>query len=206
MRKKFLFLIFFLLLIPNVKALSFGSLQKASYAEMEKGETKEFTILLWNLEESPIFINFNITSPESFIVLADPKEFYLNKSKIGPPYEEGEYVSISLGDVKAFPVKILIKALDSAKGENEIKVKVRAESLNSGIKLTQEKTFVFKVKILEHFSSEQTEETERTKEEVEEKKEITSRISLPSFNLRLILLALLVILILAVSFLIYKFL
>lgn len=204
MKEKILIAIFFLLFIPFAKALSFGSLQKGNYAEMVKGETKEFTLLFWNLENSSCFVTLEPFSPESFVVIVEPKEFLLNASKIGPPYEEGEYVKLSVGDVKAFPVKVLIKALDSAKGENEIRIKTRAESLDSGIKVAQEKTFVFKIKILEHFSSE-AQEKEKSKQVSEEEK-ISSRISLPSFDLRFAILASAIVLILLISFLIYKFL
>ncbi|MEM7819074.1 MAG: hypothetical protein QW403_02950, partial [Candidatus Aenigmatarchaeota archaeon] len=107
MKEKIFIAIFFLLLIPSAKALSFGSLQKSSYAEMVKGETKEFTLLFWNLENSSCFVTLEPFSPESFVVIVEPKEFLLNASKIGPPYEEGEYVKLSVGDVKAFPVKVL---------------------------------------------------------------------------------------------------
>ncbi|MEM5794216.1 MAG: hypothetical protein QXS48_01805 [Candidatus Aenigmatarchaeota archaeon] len=209
MKEKILIAIIFLLFIPSAKALSFGSLQKGNYAEMVKGETKEFTLLFWNLENSPCLVTLEPFSQESFVVIVEPKEFLLNASKIGPPYEEGEYVKLSVGDVKAFPVKVLIKALDSAKGENEIRIKTRAESLDSGIKVAQEKTFVFKIKILEHFSSEQekreVEQKEKSKQVSEEEK-ISSRISLPSFDLRFTILASAIALILLISFLIYKFL
>ncbi|MGC8812212.1 MAG: hypothetical protein ACP5O8_01330 [Candidatus Aenigmatarchaeota archaeon] len=203
MKEKILIAILILFLIPSAKALSLGSLQKSNFAEIKKGETKEFKIFLWNLENSSFFVNLEPISSEDFIVLVEPNNFLLNASKIGPPYEEGEYIKLSLGDVKVFPVKVLVKALSSAKGENEIKVKLKAESLDSGINLAQEKIFVFKVKIEEYFSSEQTKEPEQ-----EEKKEerISSKISLPSLDLRLVVLSSAVVLILLVSFLVYKFL
>lgn len=204
MKEKILFAMIFLLIIPCAEALSFGSLQKSNYIEIKKGEAKEFTLLFWNLENSSCFVTLESFVPESFIVMIEPKEFLLNTSEIGPPYQDGEYVKLSVGDVKAFPVKVLIKTLDSAKGENEIRIKARAESLDSGIRLAQEKTFIFKVKILEYFSSEQE------KKEVEQKeiegKGITSRISLPSFDLRFAILASAIVLILIISLLIYKFL
>ncbi|MEM5882978.1 MAG: hypothetical protein QXQ77_01920 [Candidatus Aenigmatarchaeota archaeon] len=206
MKGKILIAIFFFLLIPSAKALSFWGLQKSSYAEMKNGETKEFILLFWNLENSSCFVTLESFQPESFLVIIEPEEFLLNASKIGPPYEEGEYVKLSVGDVKSFPVKVLIKALDSARGENEIRVKARAESLDSGIKIAQEKTFVFKVKIIEEFSSETREIKEKESKEIKEKEIITSQISLPSLDLRFIVLTSAIALILIISFLIYKFL
>ncbi|MEM7825373.1 MAG: hypothetical protein QW412_00755 [Candidatus Aenigmatarchaeota archaeon] len=200
MKEKIFILIFILILIPS-KAFGFGSLQKSSFAEMTRGETKEFVILFWNLE-SYSFVTLEPISPEGFVVIIEPKEFLLNSSRIGPPYEDGEYVNLDFGDVKAFPVKVLIKALNSAKGENEIKVKARAETLNSGIKFAQEKTFFFRVKVSDYFSSE-NKEMKKEIEEIREEK-TTSAFYLSGFDLRVLTLTLAITLILFLSFLIYK--
>jgi hypothetical protein len=206
MREKILITILILLFIPSAKALSFGSLQKSNFAELARGETKEFSLLFWNLENSSCFVTLEPIQKEGFIVIVNPKEFLLNSSKIAPPYEEGEYVKLSIGDVKAFPVKVLVKALDSAKGEEEIKVKLKAESLDSGIKLAQEKTFIFKVKVPEYFTQEAKTEKKEESEKTEESERISSRISLPKFDLRTLLIVSFIAAIIIISFLVYKFL
>jgi hypothetical protein len=202
MKLKILISILLLLIsFSSAQALSLGSLQKENFSVLEKGKTKEFTLLLWNLENSSCFVKLEATYPEDLVVVIQPNEFLLNSSKIGPPYEEGEYVKISIGDVKAFPVKVLVKALDSAKGEEEVKVKLRAESPDSGIKLAQEKTFIFKVKVVEYFAPE-----EKSEESKKESERISSRISLPKFDLRTLLIVSFIAAIIIISFLVYKFL
>ncbi len=198
--KACIFLLIFLTLIPQVQAI--GSLQKSNFAKMEKGETIEFTVLLWNLE-NPYFIKIEPKTSDNFIVFAIPNEFILNKSSIGPPYENAEYVSLPSGDVKAFPVKILVKALEETKaGSYEIPISIRAESLEGEIKVAQEKTLIFKINVT-GFEKEEMKTEEKPLNKTEPK--LTAVFSLPEIDYRYFFIALFIIIILAISFLIYKF-
>jgi len=137
-------LVIFLFFIPKVGAINFGTVQKNRYAEVKQGETAEFIILFWNLDE-PLPVKLKVRSvPENFSIIIRPEEFILNKSEIGPPYDESEYLNLGGMDVKVFPVKILVKPpLETNLGKYEVLVTVFAGTPTHGISILQEKTFKF---------------------------------------------------------------
>ena len=160
MLKKFkIFCIFLLfLLIPQVQAI--GSLQKNNFLEIEKGGIANFEILFWNTENISYFVKIEVRKkPENFFVLIEPSEFLLYPSSQGPPYEEGEYVSLPSGDFKAFPVNVYVKDFGET-GEQEVFISALIGNEKNELSFLMEKNFKFKVKV--NFSS-QVKEANETK-------------------------------------------
>jgi hypothetical protein len=131
-----------------VDALSIGSIQKNIQTAFGKGGSADFTILFWNTEKAPCLVTLSAKSDENFVVTIFPREFVLSESAVGPPYGDGEYVQLPIGNVKSSPVTVTVKALGTAaEGVYSVPVTMKAESVESGIKFSQEKTFNFKINI-----------------------------------------------------------
>ncbi len=157
LRKIFLIFLLFLI-IPQAQAI--GSLQKSNFLEIRRGEVANFKILFWNAENISYAIKLEIRKkPENFFVLIEPKEFLLPPSNKGPPYEEGEYVSLPSGDFRAFPVNVYVKDFGES-GEKEVLISALIGSDKNELSFLMEKTFKFKVKVN---SSSQLKETNETK-------------------------------------------
>ncbi|MEM5790520.1 MAG: hypothetical protein QXP77_00470 [Candidatus Aenigmatarchaeota archaeon] len=131
-------------IVPQTQAV--GSLQKNNFVEIEKNGIANFKILFWNTENVSYPIKLEVRKkPENFFVLIEPKEFILPPSQKGPPYEEGEYISLPSGDFKAFPVNIYVK--DSGEnGEQEVLISALIGSEKDQLTFLMEKSFSFKVK------------------------------------------------------------
>lgn len=142
------FIIIAFIIFPTIaQAMSLSTLQKKNFAEIKQGETAEFTVLFWNIEE-PIPISLKLKrAPDNWVIIIKPQEFSLNKSKIGPPYDGDEYIGIpGIGDVEVFPVKVSVNVPKSASlGKYETFVTVRAGEPSSGISILQERTFKFTI-------------------------------------------------------------
>ncbi len=146
--KLVLFLFPFCLLLPIANAFDLGILQKSKEANIPIGVEHTFTILFWNTENFSYPVKLTVKNPEDIVVVCIPSEFILNQSKFGPPYEKGEYIALPSGDVKAFPVKVMVKPKLTAKaGEHKIFVSVTAGKVSPGISVIQKRTLTFKVNI-----------------------------------------------------------
>ena len=210
-QKIFLAVFLFLSALPvAAQAISLGTLQKNDFATTGKGYTTEFTILFWNVEDSPSLVKLEAKSPEEFAVIIQPSLFLLNQSKIGPPYDDAEYVYLPTGDVKAFPVRVLVKTLDTAEeGEYEIRISARAESFETGIKFVQEKTFRFKLNVTDlpeiQGSQEAPSQGQGNIWDEIRKFNFTGAFALPQVDYRYVFFVMSLLAIISISFLIYKF-
>lgn len=151
MKKLILILVvLFSLILKNVYSLSFGSLIKENYAELNQNESKEFIILLWNSGESPINVKFKEKSiPENWFVVFKTEEIVIQPTNIENKEENVEYVSTSSGYVKAIPVRIIIRPSDtSKKGIYQVIISAIAnEEKNGLINMIQERDFIFKINV-----------------------------------------------------------
>ena len=144
--KKIVMILTLLILIPLAEAV--GSLQKKDFAEMGKGETEIFEIIFWNVDNVSYPIKIELKGKaEGFFVFIEPKEFVLPPSKIGPPYEEGEYIALPVGNVKAFPVKIIVKNFNATQGEHEILISALIGSEKEKVSFLMEKGFKLRIKV-----------------------------------------------------------
>ena len=156
MEKKKLFvsiLLVFVILPTIVQATTLSSVQKKRFVEVRQGDTAEFTVLFWNLEDDHLFLSFKPREyPENWVVMVRPDEVLLEKSHIGPPYEGEEYIGIpGVGDVEVFPVKVFVKVPIAAElGEYEVSVTVTAGKGGPGISVLQERTFRFTADVKGH--------------------------------------------------------
>lgn len=144
--------ILFLLVIDAVQATNLGSVQKQSSRTIERGETAEFIILFWNLDESPLPVKLKLSQvPEGWIVIINPKEFILNQSKPEyPPYQEGvEYLGLSNNlIIRVTPVKIYVKSPTSAsEGTYEVLITANAGTTKEAISVFQERSFKLMINV-----------------------------------------------------------
>lgn len=151
-KKMLVFILLAFTIFPTItQALSLNTVQKKKSAEIEQGETAKFTVLFWNFEDRPTPISLKIRqAPDDWVVIIRPQEFLLNKSKIGPPYDnDKEYVGIpGAGDVEAFPLKVLVNVPRTASlGNYEVLVTVTAGKSGSGLSILQERTFKFIINV-----------------------------------------------------------
>lgn len=194
---KIFLLFFFFLIIPRIQAI--GSLQKSDFTEIEKNGIANFKILFWNTENISYPIKLEIRrKPENFFVLIEPKEFVLLPSKKGPPYEYDEYVSLPSGDFKVFPVDIYVKDFGES-GEQEILISALIGSEKNQLTFLMEKIFSFKVRVSSSSQTQKVNESEpffTTTNILSREKKI--------FDLKPIFYALIILVFITISILVYK--
>ncbi|MEM5836532.1 MAG: hypothetical protein QW058_02115 [Candidatus Aenigmatarchaeota archaeon] len=188
-------ILLFFLILPEVKAISLGSVLKKDFVILKANESARFEILFWNVEEEPFQVKIEVKeAPKDWSILIQPQEFLLSSSS------GEEYINLPNleNPVKAKLVKIFVKPENSKAGEYEVVLKARAGAPSQGIAFFQEIELKLRVKV--------EGESEKTKSEtpaiwqplpstgkiVEETSSILSYISA-------------IIFILVVSFLIYKY-
>jgi len=207
-------ILIFLIALDKAQAIGFGTVQKVFFANITQGETADSTILLWNTEDTPVQITMHMKqAPDSWIVEVRPERFLLNKSKLGPPYDDGEYIGLpGIGDVKTLAVRILVNVPKSANpGIYDIFVTARTEGSSSGIVAVQERTFKLIVDVkktptfFENFGKTLTDTLNKAMTSGREAvNKFTGMVSSISVDFRIIFLILSVIIILAISLVIYK--
>ena len=194
----------FLLLFPLAKAINLGSLQKNEFAEIGKNGIAKFKILLWNLENFSYPVKLEVKKlPANFFVIIEPEEFVLKPSKIGPPYEEGEYVSLPIGDVKAFPVEILVKAFDVKKGDYEILISALVGKEKDELSFILEKSFRFRIRVKDGNLNETT--TSSNEPMVIVPANISSSVKIKEFDFKIIFYLLFGGFFVLVAFLVYRY-
>ena len=149
----FIFMIFSLLFIHLSQAISLGTIPKNDYAETRQGETAEFTILFWNTGDSSYKVVLKPDQlPEGWSIITKPEDFILYPTKpVSPPYDEGEYVSLPSGVIKAFPVKLLVKTSElSEPSEYIVSVVATAGNVGKDISVLQERVFKLKVNLIKN--------------------------------------------------------
>jgi len=202
MLKKILFILMILVMfISNVKAL--GTLQKKNYLEIEPGQIAEFDILFWDSESTEIELEERVI-PKNWIVIVEPKKFVL-----GDNVTSSEVIRIRNEYIKALPIKIFaIPPEDINPGIYEITLNMVAGENDRGISFFQEKNFNFRVNILGQPPEENRIVIGSINESVSETKNFTVPITktekLPPNFTRIIFWLITVILVLLVSWVVYK--
>jgi hypothetical protein len=187
--------------ISNVKAL--GTLQKKNYLEIEPGQIAEFDILFWDSESTEIELEERVI-PKNWIVIVEPKKFVL-----GDNVTSSEVIRIRNEYIKALPIKIFaIPPEDINPGIYEITLNMVAGENDRGISFFQEKNFNFRVNILGQPPEENRIVIGSINESVSETKNFTVPITktekLPPNFTRIIFWLITVILVLLVSWVVYK--
>jgi len=139
-----IFLILSLFLLLQNTVLAFGSTQKNTRSEVNPGQTAEFTILLWNVQESSFPIKLRSRQvPDDMSVMLEPEEFILKPSKVTIPTKRGrDYVNTQYGLMLTTPVKVSVKVGDTVEtGEYDVLITATAGKLTTGISALLEKTF-----------------------------------------------------------------
>lgn len=174
-------LLTFLLLQNTVLALVLGSEQKNTHAEMKPGETTEFTILFWNIEDTSIPIRLKPRHvPEDMSVTIQPEEFLLNYSKVTsfPAPKGRDYVNTQYGLMLTTPVKVLVKVGESVEtGEYVVYVTATSGKPTTGISILFEKTFLLSIKVTEPPKPPEPPESGIIQTISEMSKDLTSRIT-----------------------------
>lgn len=146
--------------LPNVaQAISLSSVAKKNFARIQQGETAEFTLLFWNIEDFSYVLTLSTEqAPENWTVIIAPEKIIMNQSKIGPPYDEGEYVNTNHGNVKAVPVKVYVKVPSSDElGTYEVIIRAitypldanaAANAHGTGVSVLLERAFTLSVKVV----------------------------------------------------------
>ena len=148
----FMILLLILLTLPIVHSINLSTVKKNEYSTVRIGESAQFTILFWNIEESSFPIELSVKqASENLSVIIIPESFVIEPSLVTQfPAERGkEYVDTSQGLMEATPVRVLVKPSNSAGlGEYEVYVKAVVKSPEVGIITPQlEKTFKFTVNV-----------------------------------------------------------
>jgi hypothetical protein len=143
------FTVFFIILPITVQAINLGVLQKNTESVVKKGETTEFTIFFWGVEDSSSLLKFRVKSSEGMTVIIKPNELLLNSSATDYGEEEKEYINTPQGVKLMTPVKILVKAPGTIRyGNYTLAVVVTAGQPQTGISTIIEKTFLLKVSVV----------------------------------------------------------
>lgn len=191
----------------EVQAISLGTTSEGTYAEVLRGETAKFTILLWNSENASFPVRFNIFQiPNGLTVIINPKELKLNYSKVTTfPAERGRhYIDTKQGLMKTTPVDVLVKVPNNFQiGEYDIYINIVAGEITAGVSTLFEKTLKFTVKVIS-YRPKSTTTTIKIVEEPVTVDKITGMVTRTFFNPYLIFITLLVIVILFVVWRIYK--
>ena len=186
---KILALVLFLVFVLQA-AYAYGSLATSSYAKTKVGETAIFEILFWS--ENQEEITFHVNSSDKLLVNILPNPLLLN-----PFRKDGEIVfGGKIHNVSK--VKVFVTPKDV--GRFDIEIFARREVPVKGITFVDERVFKFVVET-------ETQEIQEKEGKIQESQEpvLAPHFSKTSTNNQTIIFALLVILIIFVSFLIYRY-
>ncbi|MEM5829346.1 MAG: hypothetical protein QW040_00095 [Candidatus Aenigmatarchaeota archaeon] len=137
-------LLLFLLILPQAKAISLGTVLKKDYATIKANESTKFEILFWNVEEETYEIQVEVDKAlKDWFIKIEPQKFLLNSSA------GKEYINLPNFEkpVKASVVNIFVKPENTEPGEYKILVRAKAGLPSQGIAFFQEREFELKVKI-----------------------------------------------------------
>ena len=153
-------LIFFILL-PGVEATSLGILVKNGATTLRQGESTKFTILFWNVENSPYIVEMKVESlPENWVVVVSPEKFLLD-SNTGT---ENIFLPYKKEPVRAFPVTVFVKPVSARPGNYTIVLSASAGHTSNALNFFQERKFKLTVEVegeaeVENISSKTTPNT-----------------------------------------------
>jgi uncharacterized membrane protein len=196
--KAIFLLLFFFFLLPQAQAISFGSFQKEENLTIEAGQSKTTEILVWNSGNSSFYLEFKITkSQENVSVEIVPDHFLLDTNS-----KDAEIV-LAGRSYKAKIVKINFKTQKNAKSGEMIITAIAKLNQTSGISVSSVRDFRYNLEIKGGSESRtKNAATEVISEKNLQDLPISTKIAFSSEN---IVFALAAVLILLISFLIYKF-
>jgi len=212
----FLILSLFLLLQNTVLALTLGSSQKNTHAEVNPGQTAEFTILFWNIQKSSFPVKLGSRQiPEGMSVILEPEEFILKPSIVTSfPAEKGrDYVSTQYGLMLTKPARVSVKVGESVElGEYSVLISATAGESTSGISALLEKTFKLSVivelpipvKVVAEWTGGEEIEVEPPEVVKDLINRFTGMITAATANANVVLLFLSIVSILVIAWFIYK--
>ncbi|MEM5772810.1 MAG: hypothetical protein QXL86_01105 [Candidatus Aenigmatarchaeota archaeon] len=188
-------ILLFFLILPEVKAISLGSVVKKDFVNIRDNESAKFEILFWNVEDESYQVQLEIEeSPENWFIVIQPREFLINSSA-GEEYINLPYLE---KPVKASVVRIFVKPENAKAGEYGIIIKAKAGLPSQSIAFFQEREFKLKVKV-----EGETQEIENKNSTIEKPSLLTGKALEETSSLLSYLLA--IIGILVISALIYKY-
>ena len=146
------FIVFFTIFLLSqniVQTINLSAIQKDNYSKVSQGGTTEFTILFWNVENSPFPINLKVTqAPENMVIIIKPNEFILNSSE-SIESSDIEYISTQNGIIKTFRVRVIVKIPEGMElGEHDIIISATAGEPKTGVSTLLEKKFKFTVDVV----------------------------------------------------------
>jgi hypothetical protein len=132
-----------LLLVQPVQAISLGTLVKKDSVSINPGESAKFTVLFWNVENLEERVEVKVEkTPKDWLVIVEPEEFFLNSS-VGE-----EAIALPSGSVRALPVNILVRPSSFQSGNYTVVLVARAGLPREGISFFQERRFKLNLEIL----------------------------------------------------------
>lgn len=151
MVKKFVIFLGFWLIFSNLtSALNFGTLVPKNLKEVSVNQTVSFKIFFYTLENESYNLRISVRQkPEDWEVLVIPSNFILNNSFKSEEvlYKDGKKIPL-------FPVNVITKTSDSNQSLNSIILEARIENESEGIKAIPAQLIELKIKLL-NFSSPQ---------------------------------------------------
>lgn len=150
MDKKIWSIFLMILLIPK-SVHGIGVMQENSYIKTVGGKTVKFVVLVWNEVNESLPIEMRLReAPEEFFVYIIPEKLILNFSKATFPTEKNaEYISTPYGLMKLTPVDILVNVPPSASsGNHTVLIDMLVGRSSVGISAFMEKTLKFTVEVL----------------------------------------------------------
>lgn len=190
-------ILFLMLFSTGTYAISMGTLVKSDLKQISINESAKFTLLFWNIENESYRVKLGVKeAPENWIVIINPNNFELNSS-VGKEYIKLPYKDNS---VKATPIDVIVKPPTSVKiGMYNIIITAMSESSPEEIGLSQERSFKLSVEIENptYFKESSQSESQNVSSFAENLKQ---EINNPDYFYVLI-----IIIILLISYLIYKY-
>lgn len=190
-------ILFLMLFSTGTYAISMGALVKNDLKQIATNELAKFTLLFWNIENESYRVKLGVKeAPENWIVIIDPNNFELNNS-VGKEYIKLPYKDNS---VKATPVDVIVKPPTSVKtGRYNVVVTAMSESSPEEIGLSQERSFKLSIEIENPtYFKESSQSTNQSISSFIES--LKQEINNPDY-----FYALIIIIILLISYLIYKY-
>jgi hypothetical protein len=193
--RKFIFLaiLTLILVLPEAQAISFGSLQTVKNIDLLPYQEKKVKILVWNSGEEEFYLNFNvINSLKGIEVEIFPNSFLLTKNPTG----DVEIVNVGKKIFRAKVVNVDFKATENAESGEIIITALTKAGTQGGISVSQTRDFKFLINI------NKVSRNEANSEKNLQNLPISTKIT---FSPESIIFVLAAVLILLISFLIYKF-
>jgi hypothetical protein len=196
--------LFLIILSTRAYAISMGTVVKNDFAKIEVGESANFKVLFWNIENESYKVELDKKeAPENWVIIVEPNNFNLNAS-VGKEYIKLPYEN---DYVKATPVDIIVKPANSTNpGKYDIVVIARASLPSNEIGFSQERLFKFVVEINNPLFFEDSKKQNQNIYQNKENQDTSIEINLSQENVNFNYFYITsILLILLISFLIYKY-